>query len=194
MVWYSQTHIFKGEINMGKSGFTLIELLIVVAIIAILAAIATPNFLEAQVRAKTSRVKSDVRSLSTALQAYRVDHNNFPLDGNDYESTRMNEFNSRRNLSRVTTPVAFITSVPNDPFHVNNSSNPSVLGIFTPDPPPYTYLYMTPGGYGEHNGKPDKYGLFSLGPDQDLDAMGSALISYDPTNGTISNGDIIRLN
>ena len=60
-------------------GFTLIELLIVVAIIAILAAIAVPNFLEAQVRAKVSRVKTDVRTLTTAIVAYSVDENRYPL-------------------------------------------------------------------------------------------------------------------
>ncbi|MBX3727979.1 MAG: prepilin-type N-terminal cleavage/methylation domain-containing protein [Candidatus Sumerlaeia bacterium] len=58
--------------------FTLIELLIVVAIIAILAAIAVPNFLEAQVRSKVSRAHSDMRSLATALEAYRIDNPQYP--------------------------------------------------------------------------------------------------------------------
>ncbi len=63
---------------MRRKGFTLIELLIVVAIIAILAAIAVPNFLEAQVRSKVSRAKSDMRTMATALESYIVDHNNPP--------------------------------------------------------------------------------------------------------------------
>src|SRR3712207_5517880 len=61
----------------AASGFTLIELLIVVAIIAILAAIAVPNFLEAQTRAKVSRAKADMKSLVTAMEAYGVDHNRY---------------------------------------------------------------------------------------------------------------------
>jgi len=63
---------------MLKKGFTLIELLIVVAIIAILAAIAIPNFLQAQTRAKVSRAEADMRSIATALESYYVDHNEYP--------------------------------------------------------------------------------------------------------------------
>ena len=66
------------DTRSGLAAFTLIELLIVVAIIAILAAIAVPNFLEAQVRAKVSRARTDLRSAATGLEAYRLDHSGYP--------------------------------------------------------------------------------------------------------------------
>lgn len=60
-------------------GFTLIELLIVVAIIAILAALAIPNYEEAQIRAKVATVKSNMRTMATTLEMYQIDHNQYPV-------------------------------------------------------------------------------------------------------------------
>jgi type II secretion system protein G len=60
-------------------GFTLIELLIVVAIIGIIAAIAIPNLLNAIDRGKQKRSMADMRSIGTAVEAYAVDNNTFPV-------------------------------------------------------------------------------------------------------------------
>ena len=61
----------------GK-GFTLIELLIVVAIIGVLAAIAIPNLLSAQKRAKVSRALADAKTIVSQTQLYYNDNNAYP--------------------------------------------------------------------------------------------------------------------
>jgi len=119
---------------MNKRGFTLIELLIVVAIIAILAAIAIPNFLEAQVRSKVSRVKADMRSVATALEAYCIDYNNYPPedDPNVPGPLKYGQWQyAQVTLIRLTTPVAYLSSLESirDPFIKNRVLMNQVLPL-----------------------------------------------------------------
>ncbi len=183
-------------------GFTLIELLIVVAIIAILAAIAVPNFLEAQVRAKVTRCASDMRSIATALESYMVDYNVYPVS--DYRWTHSDD--AQRNL---TTPVAYLASLPLDPFNLIgrpwNGQNGSDDDFYIPKlfaymsykgsaSPPYRNRNSFIKDYKRWTGKDwtlsQGWQLRSLGPI--LDDQSS--IPYDSTNGTKSEGDISRYN
>ncbi len=61
----------------GSKGFTLIELMIVVAIIGILAAIAIPNFVAMQLRAKRSELPTNVDAIRTAEKAYEHEWDQF---------------------------------------------------------------------------------------------------------------------
>src|SRR5438477_8802016 len=63
----------QGDAQMNRKGFTLIELLIVVVIIGILAAIAIPKFANTKEKAYLASMKSDLRNLVTAEEAYFAD-------------------------------------------------------------------------------------------------------------------------
>ena len=64
-------------VRRGQKGFTLIELMIVVAIIGILAAIAIPNFLRFQLRARSSEGKTNIAAIRTAQESYQAEFGNY---------------------------------------------------------------------------------------------------------------------
>jgi len=201
-------------------GFTLIELLIVVAIIGILAAIAVPNFLNAQVRAKVARAESELRSLKNSLESFFIDNNAYmPMYRDRTVMTKQYrnldedaakgaaviniahiQIGAARTGRRLylTTPVAYISSIPYDPFRGSG----------------------TDGGYGYGSDGQSYYILSSWGPDtgdglgvkggelEERDYTGARLsdyrragvrkskyvlsgLKYDPSNGTSSSGDVI---
>jgi general secretion pathway protein G len=59
----------------AKSGFTLVEILIVVVILGILAAIVIPQFTQASTEAKTNSLMSNLQTVRSQIQLYKVQHN-----------------------------------------------------------------------------------------------------------------------
>lgn len=205
-------------------GFTLIELLIVVAIIAILAAIAVPNFLEAQVRAKVSRSKSDMRTLSVGIESYAVDYNRNPpsplqlnrIVANNlcvnppYNDRPGGATNSYRSLTILTTPVAYLASVPLDAFRVKGGKNTKTGGAAGGVSYEYQTNWCNPyngggptialnrgytwvvGGIGPSRNYAFS-GLFNMLTNINFNLLQTTTV-YDPSNGTVSEGWMVRTN
>lgn len=219
------------KIKLSKTGFTLIELLIVVAIISILTEIAITNYLQAQIRSKVANVKVALAVTATALEAYDVDNNDYPWDFVGATGSGGNNYWVPNSL---TTPVAYITTIPLDILSLHPHRSHGVgLGRISwncyLEPEDFTWYVNT----GQNNGNaPDiainsrqnspvniKYALFSVGPAASLaismENAGSLLGDtygdwynasdnesypipqpyrywYDPTNGTVSLGYIVR--
>jgi prepilin-type N-terminal cleavage/methylation domain-containing protein len=213
-----------------KKGFTLIELLIVVAIIAILAAIAVPNFLEAQTRSKVSRVLSDMRTIGVGIESYATDHRAYPpstwaeLGQSPPPGQDAWFFGARPDLrlKTLTSPIAYLSRPPQaSPFKppINGDSWANYYqystrkGMILMNNNDYlNALYNLAAGrpvqlptFTPRNEEGPGWVIMDTGPDGvfffDLSlgwsyppALGwvDGTIFYDPTNGTVSYGDIVR--
>ena len=230
---------------MRRGAFTLIELLVVVAIIAILAAIAVPNLIQAQTRSKISRVKADMHAVAIALESYRVDNQAYPFWPGPVKHPQFADADHPfvgYTPPTLTTPVAYIETLPRDVFPCASSNTSSNLC------PCRTFQYVNPLRlfhydaaenwdyyYSDDSGAIDpkeawnrvagthyKWALVGSGPDgtrsvassvtnkdgptkfiveffQDLNPQTHPnpvhghgwYLLYDPTNGTVSSGDIV---
>ncbi|MCP4583434.1 MAG: prepilin-type N-terminal cleavage/methylation domain-containing protein [candidate division Zixibacteria bacterium] len=204
-----------------RNGFTLIELLIVVAIIGILAAIAVPNFLNAQIRAKVARVQGELRAISVALDSYQIDNNEFPWPKRGGNTITV--------VHELTTPVSYLTSVNfDDPFAPQGKLDQLAVisqgGLFES----YVYVHYR-GRWGKDGNQcagrynvpisscPKGYGMKSTGPDLtnnggvhwalEMKLLGGEVTPgnpivtpgmhandrlYNSSNGLYSFGDIVR--
>jgi len=173
-----------------KRAFTLIELLIVVAIIGILAAIAVPNFLNAQLRAKIAKAESEMKTIADALSMYFLDNNNYPPDGT----------NAYFGHKHLTTPIAYLNGFLLDIF-VEKTTTPQAQALSY-----LRRLYEFGTGSFDVNkdlaGSRDTFIVVSIGPDQEDNThsvwryphTGSidGRRGFHLSNGLRSTGDIYR--
>jgi hypothetical protein len=186
------------ETQQTSSGWRVamtILLLVVIVIVAVVAGVVVTNtdfHYYGGPRARVPRAQSDFRSLTTAIESYA-------LDADDYPET----------LWQLTTPVAYISAIPYDVFPI-----PPEHSFFTRAIPRVPPLYARFNAELTTNGARTVYrswilvscgpdGTFQIDPARDL-PPGESLtreqverrlrdMTWDPSNGSTSAGDIFRL-
>lgn len=200
-----------------RRGVTLIELLIVVSIIAILATVAVPNFLEAQTRAKVARVLSDTRTMQVAVESYAADQGVPPrmtFGGRPWYDRYSGDGVVDQPISGtlgywITTPVAYLNRFDFlDPFVRQSASTQYDARLYTyqdalshPKLETFGWNFGAPFYITQFRSNFGEYCMMSIGPDQQpwsnevptwRQQWESFWIQYDATNGTISDGNVWR--
>lgn len=168
------------------AAFTLIELLIVIAVIGILAAIAVPNLLNAGIRAKIARAKSDIHALISAQEHYRLDQNGYPPLGAVLSARKSDRPAS---LPWLTSPIPYLATIPFDPF-LQEAGKMYWMG--------YAQRRISSAA-----NRITAYSMSSTGPSKmhalviywfqpEILFNQYPFLSYDPSNGICSVGEIVR--
>lgn len=156
---------------------------------------------DAQPRMRVSRVQSDMRSMAVALESFFVDFNRYPgwAYGRDPRSLAhgVAGFEDMPTLLRqhptveaerftLTTPIAYMTSHFRDPF-AQRSSVYETFAYYSISTPVKGWVLASPGPDGVFDADLTKYTGH-----QAADEEAFRDVTYDPTNGVVSRGDIFR--
>jgi len=204
---------------MMKKGFTLVELLIVIDIIVTITAIAVPNLISANIKAKVKGIKSEMGSIAIALEDYRIDKGDYPIepDPSKYDPDEIakpdkafDHHSKAVGLGKLVFPPqasdpVYLYRVPGDPF--NDGGEEEWNG--TSGAHNNHYCYFTADASRQSSSTEAKYwALVSYGPDKarDIDSYTKAWnavdpnapnhdtyknLIYNPDNGITSSGDIV---
>lgn len=170
----------------GERGLTMQEMLIVVAVFIILALIFFLASNQVLVKTRTTRVKQDQKTLSNALNAYMGMNSEYPPTGHG--------------LSRLVV-ARLMTDIPRDPFSKSGDEHYVYYTFKSRDSAQPYFLIISPGPDGDVDFDPSEN---VAGIQTGVGGQGSFLSSipdftenlyllhYDPTNGVVSDGDIIE--
>ncbi len=125
----------RNEGREAERGFTLIELMIVVAIIAILAGILIPNFVNARSQAQTAACESNLRSIATALELYYTDNQVYPTASAASVGPTLLTANG----------VAYLNNTPKDPAAQTATATYTLTTTQASGGAPATYTITCPG-------------------------------------------------
>ena len=174
-----------------------------------------PNFLEAQTRSKVSRTLADLRTIGVGMNVYTIDHNQFPITEHTepfcigqlgvgcFDFVMVGEGERMYMGTLLTTPIAYLTSIPFDLFNTNSyldmmhaQPGKDVSAVFSGYPLGQPLAARLK--YGGSNPAADIYPGFwqleSAGPDLDWHSSvwrGNREFMYDPTNGAKSPGQVV---